>query len=195
MRQRLAWLSTAPLMFCGLLAGHALGYRLAIPDAHARADALTRSGHGYLSHASLAFAVCIGLLSTALLLRVRAGFRGTTRHAVASPAMVLLPPLAFTVQEHAERLVYSGHMPWTTVLAPSFLLGLALQLPFSLAALLLAWALDAAAHALGQALASGLPEPALSILVPAPLCVPAVPRPAGLARGYGERAPPLPLRL
>jgi hypothetical protein len=105
--------------------------------------------------------------------------------------MVLLPPLAFTVQEHAERLLYSGHMPWTTVLAPNFLLGLAFQLPFSLAALLLAWALDTAAHALGQALAAHVPEPSVSMFVPAPLYAPAVPRPAGLARGYGERAPPL----
>jgi hypothetical protein len=178
-------------MFGGLVGGHALGYRLAFPDAHARADALAHSGHGYMSHATLAFAVCIGLLLSALCLRVRAGFQGAFRRPLASPAMVLLPPLAFTVQEHAERLLYSGHMPWTTVLAPSFLLGLALQLPFSLAALLIAWALDTAAHALGQALATHLPEPSISMFVPAPLCAPAVPRPAGLARGYGERAPPL----
>ena len=40
MRHRLAWLSTAPLMLAGLLAGHTVGYRLAFSDPHARADAL-----------------------------------------------------------------------------------------------------------------------------------------------------------
>jgi len=42
MRQRLAWLSTVPLMFAGLIAGHLLAYRLVYSDAHARGDGLPR---------------------------------------------------------------------------------------------------------------------------------------------------------
>ena len=76
------------------------------------------------------------------------------------------------------------------MIQPAFLIGLALQLPFALAALLLAWALDSAARAVGYALASA-PRPTFQVFVPAPVRISAAPRPTGLARGYGERAPPL----
>jgi hypothetical protein len=102
---------------------------------------------------------------------------------------VLLPPAAFFAQEFVERLVHTGHASWTIALQPAFLLGLALQLPFALAALLVAWMLDRAARAIGQAL-SAAPAPRFSLFVPAPVGVAAAPRVAGLARGYGERAPP-----
>src|SRR6266511_3706293 len=178
----LAWLSTVPLMVTGLLAGHAIGYLLAVPDAHARTDALAHSGHGYLGYAPLA-------------LRALAGFRGVPSRPAASPALVLLPPLAFAVQEHLERLVHTGLVSWTTALQPSFLLGLALQLPFALAALLIARALESVAYAVGQALAAAVPLTRPRSLVPSSALVRAVPHPAGLARGYGERAPPLLQRL
>jgi hypothetical protein len=189
MRQRLAWFSTAPLMLGGLLAGHALGYRLAIADPHARADALAHSGHGYLGYAPFALAVCLGVLLAALVLQGLTGFRGEQRRPAASPLIVLLPPLAFVVQEFLERLIHAGHVPWTTAFEPAFLFGLAFQLPFALAALLLAWALDSAARAVGRALAA-MPQPIFPALAPIPVRVAAAPRPTGLARGYGERAPP-----
>jgi hypothetical protein len=190
MRQRLAWLSTAPLMLGGLFAGHWLGYRLAIPDAHTRADALAHSGHGYLGSAPLALTTCALVLIAALVFRALAGFRGQPRRAATSPAIVLLSPAAFVVQEHIERLVHSGQMPWTAALQPTFLVGLALQLPFALAALLIAWALDSTAHAVGRALAAAPPRLPAPVLVAHPAYAMAAPRPAGLARGYGERAPP-----
>jgi hypothetical protein len=80
-------------------------------------------------------------------------------------------------------------MPLTLALQPAFLFGLALQLPFALAALLLAWALDSAARALGEALAAQ-PRLVFPVFVPQPVRVAAAPRAGGLARGYGERAPP-----
>jgi hypothetical protein len=190
MRQRLTWISIAPLMLGGLLAGHALGYRLAISDPHARADALAHSGHGYFSYVPFALSVCLGVLLAGLALQAISGFRGEPRRPATSPLIVLLPPVAFVVQEILERFVHGGHVPWTTAVQPSFLIGLALQLPFALAALLLAWALDSAARAIGTALASA-PRPAFQIFVPAPVHSSTAPRPAGLARGYGERAPPL----
>jgi hypothetical protein len=189
MRQRLAWFSTAPLMLGGLLAGHALGYRLAIADPHARADALAHSGHGYFGYAPFALAVCLGVLLAALVLQGLTGFRGERRRPAASPLIVLLPPLAFVVQEFLERFIHAGHVPWTTAFEPAFLFGLAFQLPFALAALLLAWALDSAARAVGRALAAS-PRPIFPAFVPVPVRVAAAPRPTGLARGYGERAPP-----
>ena len=188
MRQRLAWLSTAPLMFAGLIAGHLLAYRLAFSDPHARADALAHSGHAYFGYVPLALAVSVGVLLAGLALQAASASRGEPRRAT-SPLIVLLPPIAFVVQEFAERLAHTGHVPWTVVVQPAFLLGLAFQLPFALAALLIAWALDSAARAVGRALRE-LPQPTFRVFVPEPARVVAVPRTAGLARGYGERAPP-----
>jgi len=176
-------------MFAGLLAAHSLGYRLAITDSHARADALAHSGHGYLGYAPLALGVCLGVLLVALVYHGAAGFRGERRRAARSPLIIVLPILAFVIQEFLERLIHVGHVPLTLVLQPVFMIGLALQLPFALAALLVAWALDSAAHAVGRALAAS-PRPTFSVFVPIPVRVVAAPRPAGLARGYGERAPP-----
>jgi hypothetical protein len=103
---------------------------------------------------------------------------------------VLLPPLAFVVQEVLERLIHVGHIPWTTPLQPAFLIGLAFQLPLALAALIIAWLLDSAAQAIGSALASAGPV-LFPDLDPVPVRARAVRNPVGLARGYGERAPPL----
>jgi len=190
MRQRLTWLSIAPLMFGGLLAGHLLGYRLAFSDPHARADALAQSGHSYFRFVPLALAVSLGVLLAGLAFQALAGFRGQPRRAATSPLIVLLPPLAFLTQEILERIAHSGQVPWTLPLQPAFLFGLALQLPFALAALLIAWVLDSAARAIGRAL-SAAPALVFPTLLLQPIRVAAAPRPSGLARGYGERAPPL----
>jgi hypothetical protein len=177
-------------MFGGLLAGHLLGYRLAFSDPHARADALSASGHSYFRFVPIALGVSLGVLLLGLALQALAGFRGRPRRAATSPLIVLLAPVAFVTQELLERIAHSGQVPWTLPLQPAFLLGLALQLPFALAALLLAWVLDSAARAIGRALSTA-PALVFPIFVPQPVRVVAVPRPAGLARGYGERAPPL----
>jgi CDP-diglyceride synthetase len=176
-------------MFAGLLAGHLLAYRLAYSDPHARADALAHSGHAYFGYVPLALSVSVGVLLAGLALQAASAFRGEPRRAATSPLIVLLPPIAFVVQEFTERFAHNGNVSWTVVLQPAFLLGLAFQLPFALAALLVAWALDSAARAVGRAL-SARPLPLFSPFVPDPVYIVAAPRPAGLARGYGERAPP-----
>ena len=189
MRQRLAWFSIAPLMLGGLLAAHTLGYWLAIPDAHARAHALAQSGHGYFGYLPFALVVCVSVLLTGLVLQGAAGFRGERRRLASSPLIVVLSPLAFVVQELLERLLHTGHISWATILEPAFLSGFALQLPFALAALLFVWALDSAARAVGRALAAR-PRLTFPAFAPIPVRVASAPHPAGLARGYGERAPP-----
>jgi len=181
-------------MFAGLIGGHQLAYRLVYSDAHARADALARGGHAYFGYLPLALSVSLGVLLAGLALQAAAGFRGERQRPLASPLIVLLPPIAFVVQEFTERLVHTGQVPWTVVVQPAFLLGLAFQLPFALAALLIAWLLDSAARAVGRAF-RGLPRPTFQILAPEPVRIAAVPRTGGLARGYGERAPPLARRL
>ena len=50
----------------------------------------------------------------------------------------VLPIVGFVVQEHLEHLVASRELEVTFFLSPPFLIGVALQLPFALAALLVA---------------------------------------------------------
>jgi hypothetical protein len=191
MSRRLTWLLTLPLMIGGLLAGHWLAYRAAIGDAHARAHSLDVTGHGYLAYAPTIVAVCLALVLMALVLRVSLSLRRAPR-AAPPAAFAALPLLAFSLQEHLERFVHSGELPWTAAFEPTFAIGIAVQLPFAFAALLVAEVLDSLAHAVGAALATAEP-PRLSLQLPPVLTVAAVavPRLAVLARGYSGRAPPL----
>ena len=77
----------------------------------------------------------------------RGGRRGLAPPTIAA----LAAPVAFAVQEHVER-VAAGQDAWLTALAPTFLVGLALQLPFALVGLWLARRLTAVALALGEVL-------------------------------------------
>jgi hypothetical protein len=190
MSRRLTWFLTLPLMVGGLLAGHWLAYRAAIGDAHAREHALDVTGHAYLAYAPTVVAVCLTLVLTALVLRVSASFRGAPRTAPPA-AFAVLPLLAFTLQEHLERFVHSGELPWTAALEPTFAIGIAVQLPFAFAALLVAEVLDSLAHAVGTALATAATRrPSLQLPPAMPVAAFPVPRLAVLARGYSGRAPP-----
>jgi hypothetical protein len=179
MTRRLAWLLTVPLMAGGLFAGHELAYAVVgAPSA----------GHSYFDYLPFAGAILLTLALAALLLHVVAAFRG--EHRIPSPplAFALLPGAAFIIQEHLERLLYAGTLP---VLEPTFAVGLAVQLPFGVVALLLARLLQSLARAVGIALAAQEPPARRrERSAPAPVCV--EPRRLDvLALGYGERAPPL----
>lgn len=191
MSRRLAWLLTVPLMTGGLLAAHSVAYRVAIGDPHERAHALEEAGHGYLSYTPLALGVCLALVLAALALRGIAAFRGEPRREAPPVAFATLPLLAFVVQEHLERYVHTGDLPWTAALEPTFAVGLAVQLPFAFVALLLAEVLELLAHTVGVALAAtGLPRRPISVptvLAGTPVDLPRLPV---LARGYGGRSPP-----
>ena len=102
----------------------------------------------------------------------------------------VLPPLAFALQEFSERLLRAEAFPFHAALEPRFLLGLALQLPFGLLALLLARLLLRVVERLIEAL--GRPKTprlvARRSLSPRPaLDLPRIP---ALALGYPQRGPP-----
>jgi hypothetical protein len=173
---RPAWLLGLPLLAVGWLSAHSLAYELVAVEEH---------GHGYLAQAPLFLSVCAAAVALALGRRV-AGRLGLRMPAWAAG---LIPLLGFTVQEHLERALGLGVVPWGTALEPVFLLGLALQLPFALAALVLARALTAVADAVSV---QGDERPRFAE-------VPALPRPAdtqlvlipALAQGHAGRAPPV----
>lgn len=134
-RHGLAWLTVVPLAAIGALGAHESAYRLL--------DAGGEGVHGYLAHMPQ---LLVGLSVLAAL-----GARLTARRGRA-PAAWPFAAVAlggFAIQEHVERLVHTGEL---TLLAtwPVFLLGLVLQLPFALAAYLVARALLHVAQALTE---------------------------------------------
>jgi hypothetical protein len=122
-RRMLAWLLVTPLAAAGVLAAHAAAYRLT--------GTPTGPVHAYLDHVPQIVAVLatIGLVGLALQQR-SVGSRSL-------PAFALAAPAGFACQEHVERLLHTGELPWL-VTTPSFLVGLALQVPVAVLCVLVA---------------------------------------------------------
>jgi hypothetical protein len=149
---RSAWLLALPFLLAGETLGHALAAR-----AFGRDDAR----HGLMLHALVdygqyvqaAAALVLVLVAFGLVRRARASYRGTSAQTLPSWRLALLPPAAFLLQEHLERLVQDGSLAWLTAPAPAVVAGAALQVPFGLAALWLVRALLRAADRVAWALA------------------------------------------
>jgi hypothetical protein len=154
MRRGLAWLFALPLMLAGSQAAHVLAYRWVYPSTDVRLHALFMTGHGYLDR--LPFVLAAGGAVALVALVFAAGDAARGRHVERLPAsaFALLPPVAFVLQEVLERSVHSGTFVWQAVEAPTFLPGLVLQLPFAVAAYLVARLLLRAAERAGRALAA-----------------------------------------
>jgi hypothetical protein len=190
-RRVLACLTAVPLAVAGSLAAHQIDYRLVAPQADARAQLLASTGHGYLDVLPAIVAACWALAAVGVVL-VAQDVRGHGRVTrVAAWPFALLPPLAFAVQEHLERLVHHDAVPWHAALEPTFWRGVLLQLPFGLAAWLVARWLLRAAERVGlalrrrpHALPSSLPEP------PRAAAAPSLRRLSVLAALAAGRAPP-----
>lgn len=187
---RLGWMLSVPLCIAGWLAAHALAYRVAEPDGEQHAALLERTGHGYLEQAPFLLALCLTLLTIA----VATTALSSGARARAPFGHCLLPPVGFIVQEHMECLLVTGGIPVQTVLEPTFLVGLALQVPFAIVALLLARALLDWARRVGDGLiprwrarSIALPPSVLPRLLAGIAHRPAV---AVLALGYAQRGPP-----
>jgi hypothetical protein len=191
-RKRLAWLLCSPLLLAGTEAGHWLAYRIVYPNAWQRAQALAQSGHGYLAYWPAFGGVAFATLLTAVLLEVREQARGSADDAPAQPSALVfaaLPPLTFALQEHLESLVHNGSISGV-VEAPTFMVGVALQLPFALAAFLLARGLLRVAEVVGRALRAPAPR-ATAPVEPAHAHTIAAPRPLQPLGARTARGPPL----
>jgi hypothetical protein len=194
MRHRAAWLIPLPLAVASWLGAHSLAYWLVSPGGTGHMGLHTVSGHGYLGYAPALAVWGLALVLAGLVLCVGDGLRGRRPSAPPVPVFVLLPAVGFAVQEHLERLIGTGGIPNDLVVEPTFLVGLALQLPFALAALLVAHALSALGFGIGRALARQLTfRRQVSGVPPSPLRLPAsvaLVTSSVLALGHGPRAPP-----
>ena len=101
-----------------------------------------------------------------------------------------LAPLAFVGQELAERVARQEVAAFDTVALRRLLLGLALQLPFSLACYLIARALLRVARRIVRLLSPPAAMFAFLASAPARAAIAARRTCAALALGYGERGPP-----
>jgi hypothetical protein len=195
MRRGLTWLVAVPLLVAGSQAAHALAYRLVYPGTSVRLHVLALTGHGYLDRLPLALGVALSIALVALLVTVIDASRGRQARALPAWAFGVLAPVAFALQEIIELSLHTGTFAWHVVAAPTFLPGLALQLPFSLLAWLAARLLLRAASRAGRALAAQPPAGRLvALLTPAPAAA-TLPRARVLAYRLAKRGPPLSLAV
>jgi hypothetical protein len=189
-RPRAAWLTSLGLLGAGWVTAHVLSYLLLVPSAQ-RSEMLAQTGHGYFRTVDLVL-LCVTVTLAGLALFV---VSGKERRRSPKPwTLALLPPIGFVVQEHLERIAASGAFPAHLLAEPRFLLGLLLQIPFALAALLVAGALLTAADRLARSLAAPrLHAPTALALGQVLTPGPDLPRRSVLAAGHSQRGPPLSL--
>jgi hypothetical protein len=179
--RRLPWLLAIPVMAAGCLAAHSAAYRLVNPST-------SEADHGYLAVAPVLIAIGV---ASGLVAAVRSVLAGTSWRGAPVYAFSLLPPLAFTLQEHLERALHDGAATLETALEPVFLVGLALQVPFAVGSLAIARTLFRAARAAGALLRRRQPLQRRPSLVDRPVRITCARRPSPLAWPHAGRAPPL----
>jgi hypothetical protein len=195
MRRRAEWLVSLPLAVASGLGAHCFAYWLVSPGAEQHMGLHAERGHAYLGYTPALVIWGFALVLAGLVLCVGEGLRGREPSQPSLPLFALLPPAGFAVQEHLERLLGTGGIPHDLITEPTFLVGLALQLPFALAALLFAYGLQALGFGFGRAVARTLVLRRPAFLAPPPLLsLPALATqiaPSILVPGRGPRAPPL----
>jgi hypothetical protein len=154
MRRRLTWLVALPTILAGTQAAHGLAYRLVFPDASLRLHVLAATGHGYLAWLPLVLGLAGALGVVGLAAAVADTARGRSVGKLPPAAFACLPPLAFVLQEVLELSLHTGTIGWHAFAEPTFLPGLALQLPFALLAYVAARLLLKAAVRIGQMLSA-----------------------------------------
>jgi hypothetical protein len=152
-RAVLPWLLALPTIVAGTEAAHALAYRLVYDNADLRVAFLAATGHGYAHWLPLALATGAACALVGVAAAAADTARGRHVGRLSPLAFAALPPLAFALQELLELSLHTGGVAWHAFAEPTFLPGLALQLPFALLAYLAARLLLGAAVRLGRALA------------------------------------------
>jgi hypothetical protein len=190
MRRRLPWLLALPVMAAGSLAAHSLSYLfVSARAAENGAEMSERTSSGDASYLLLFLGILGATGFVAAIARLLLG--GRRRAIELAPWLFfVLPPLAFAMQEFAERLLRAEAFPFHAALEPRFLLGLLLQLPFGLLALLVARALLRGVERLVRALARSWTPRLRATVSWSPRQAFDLPRIPALALGHPQRGPP-----
>lgn len=193
MRRSLAWLVAIPLMLAGSQVAHMLAYRIVYPQASVRLQVLVETGHSYMSALPLVLGVAGSIVVLSLIASAFDAAQGRGVRGLPPWAFAFLPVAGFALQEYIERWLDWGFFPWYAAEQPTFVVGVALQIPFGALAYLAARLLLRAAKRLGRRLAPVLPP--RSRIAFEPLPVPGAqslpPLPSLLSRRLGRRGPPL----
>src|ERR671911_1124113 len=155
-QRKAIWLITLPVAAASWLAAHCLAYVLVPPAASGAMNDHMGASHDWLASMPVLIAAGITVLAAGVVLCVGDGLRGGPSRTPA-PVLAILPPVGFVVQEHLEHMLASGSSPFEVALQPTFLTGLALQLPFAVGTLLLAGGLCVLGHRFGRLLARAVP--------------------------------------
>jgi hypothetical protein len=188
-RRGLLWLLLLPLMLLGTELAHAAAFRLVFDDTWSRQAALAESGHGYFEALPAIGGAGIALSLVAAALYGRRARLGLRPAAVPALPFALLPPLAFAVQEHLERLVHTGTVSGVAF-EPTFLLGLVLQVPFACATYLAARVVLRVAERVGLVGVRRSKLPHVASRLPLPPTAEELRRMSPLASGLSGRGPP-----
>ncbi len=190
-RRGLNWLVALPLVLVGSQIAHGAAYWWAYPEASLRASVLQQTGHDYLAYAPMLLALAAAAELLALGVTVLDAARHRPARLLPPWLFAVLPLLAYTLQEHLERLLAGGVFPWWAALDPTFWRGALLQLPVGLAAWLVARALLRTATVVGRRLAGTKHRPVLrGARVLSRPCEVAMLRVAPIAGSAAGRAPP-----
>jgi hypothetical protein len=191
MRRSLAWLVAVPLMVAGSQAAHVLAYWIVYPRSTIRLRVLADTGHSYMDLLPLVLGVAGAIVVLSLIATGVDAARGRGTRALPPWAFALLPVVGFTLQEHLERWLAWGFMPWHELVQPTFLVGIALQLPFGALAYIAARLLLRGAARVGVRLRAAPPRRVGELPVPDPPRLTLPPPSPVLSRGLGRRGPPL----
>lgn len=192
-RRLLAWSITLPLALAGTQAAHALTYRLIEPDAADRRQLLAGTGHGYLAHLPAALALSTAVVLIAFLADLRRRLRGAGGAVVRPGAFALAAPTVYACQELFERLLHDGGLSAGALAEPTLWAGLALQLPFALAAYSVARLLLRASASIARLVTAPRTFATLPAHRPWAVAAAILPRSRPASRGGGTRGPPSPL--
>lgn len=192
--RRLAWAASLPVCVAGWLIAHALAYRLLASGSESSGALVERTGHGHLAFSPYLMAMSLMVLLLALGAAVAAGAGRRARPTVPLAPFAVLPLVDFICHVGLGSLGHGGEVSAGAMLEPVFLVGLAIQVPFALAVLLLTRTALAGAEGLGRGLTLRWRPRPRAPASPARLRIliatehrPIVP---ALASGYAERGPP-----
>jgi hypothetical protein len=194
-RRPLAWPVSLSVFVAGWLVAHSLAYRLVASGEEGGGALVEQTGHGHLAFSPGLMAASVTVLLLALGGAVVAGATGRTIPAVPVAPFVALPLLDFVFHTVLESLQHGHAVSAGDALESVFIVGLALQVPLAVAALLLARVALAWAEGLGRGLTPRWRPrpPVLASPAPPRLLIGTEHRPIvpALCSSCAERGPPV----